>query len=345
MGSGARSPRAQAPPSAGSTSVGGGAQLHNLFVVAPPTNLTSTNDNSVCGQHGGVGAGLACKALLPLGRLALVWDYPSQARILGYRVYRVDAGQKVRIYDQSAGAGARFYVVDPPPSDGYAGACYAVSAYSETEESALSAPFCGAQARLTQTVALAPAATLDVYRFRSSVSSSVAEHNDDATATTPNAAVGFSYTTGKSIGGDQATSTVYRYGMLFDATPVMHRKIVSAKLSFEVESAWRGDSNMTPMTDAPTGHDHSCADVVAEGVAKWWKYTDWIDASPVKSAAAQGPDIALDVTDIVDGWANYAKPNLGLVLIGEEENLKAFTEKSCVSTYSQDSFRLTITYY
>jgi len=52
----------------------------------------------------------------------------------------------------------------------------------------------------------------------------------------------------------------------------------------------------------------------------------------------------LDVTKIVAGWVNDPKQNFGMVLQGEEENLLAYTEKSCVTGYETNSIRLDIKY-
>ncbi len=333
------------------------SDFHPTFGLTAPTQLAQATDPSLCSAHGGFGAGLACKALLPQGRLALIWDYSGGGDVKGFHVYRVDGGQQTLVADQDNGAAVKAYVVDPPPQDGYATACYAVSAYSAVGESALSAPFCGAQARLIQSLTLSPTEAMAVGR-QASISSSSPGLNGSGTTTFVDSAsmVGFNYTTEKRKALvtviDFANNSIHRLGLHFDVSPVMHRRIVSASLELEVASAWQGETNLnvpfrtsTDAGDPPTDHQTSCAAKLATGSARWWQYKDWIDASPQAPASAQGPDVSIDATRIVDGWANSALPNFGLVLIGEEENLGAFTEKSCVTSYVPTSIKLVVKYY
>ena len=335
-----------------------GAEITGEFVLPAPGHLGSATTPADCSAHGGFGAGLACKALLPQGRLALIWDYPAHDDVVGFHIYRVDGGQHLIVADQVNGAAGKAYVIDPPPADGYGAACYAVSAYTASEESQLSAPYCGNQARLIQTVTLTPKETLSVVRASDTTSSSPGMNGSSKTDLVDGLAeVGFSYTTDKRKVGftvaDLAINRIHRLGLHFDIAPILHHHIVSARLEMEVVSAWASDDNIGapwsnyPLSNfsTPTDHSTSCAATLAEGTAKWWKYTDWIKASPALPAAAQGPDVAIDATRIVDGWANDAAPNFGMVLIGEEENLSAFTEKSCVTQYDPSSFKLVIQYY
>ena len=321
-----------------------------LFFLPPPTGLAGADDPAICGAHGGIAAGLACKALLPLGRLALVWDYPARADVVGFHVYRVDGAQRILVADQANGAAVRAYVIDPPPADGYATACYAVSAYSTSQESAVSDAFCGAGARLTQTLTLAPIARLTTFLETNTTSSGLNNGSRVLHDTDDRPLVGDWHETDKNSFGDFAGNAAYRLGLYFDITPVMHRRIRSARLQFEVDSAWNGDGVIhapgphMQAADVPTDHQTSCAAVLSEGTARWWNYKDWILDSPVKSAAAQGPDIAIDVTDIVNGWANSARPNFGFVLKSDDENMAAFTEKVCVTQYVPASFQLVIQY-
>jgi hypothetical protein len=62
-----------------------------------------------------------------------------------------------------------------------------------------------------------------------------------------------------------------------------------------------------------------------------------------------GRTVSYDVKDIVIGWVNNFANNSfdfpkGFVLKGEEENLTAFTEKSCVTRYVPGSIRLEVTF-
>ncbi len=320
------------------------------FLLPPPSGLTNADDPKICGAHGGVGAGLACKALLPLGRLALVWEYPARTDVIGFHIYRVDGDQHALVAEQSNGAAVKAYVIDPPPEDGYAAACYAVSAFSASQESSASSPFCGAQARLAQTLSLSPTAVMSSWMGSSSSSTGVSNGSTIRRDVDNRPSVGFQHSTQKNVFGDLASNTAYRLGIYFDISPVMHRKIRSARLQLEVASTWQGKGNIgAPFPhyqarDVPSDHQSSCAAILSEGTARWWNYTEWILDSPVKSAAAQGPDISIDVTDIVNGWANDRRENFGFVLKGEDEDLTAFTERSCVTQYVPASLKLVIQY-
>ena len=56
----------------------------------------------------------------------------------------------------------------------------------------------------------------------------------------------------------------------------------------------------------------------------------------MQPGVATGPDVSYDVTQLVRDWAN-GSPNYGMVLLGDEENLDAFTERGCETTYLNNS--------
>ncbi len=309
-----------------------------------PTSLASATDPTVCSAHGGLGGGLACKALLPKGDLALVWTYPAMAQISGFHVYRVDGGGRTLVATQANGAAATIYIVDPPPADGYANACYAVTAFSPTDESGLSPPFCGGQARLMQTLTLSPTNLRSINRSHGKDENFIAggAATNDKPSGSPD--VGYSHQTRKFTFGDMSSNVIYRLGLLFDLSSVHSRNIVSARLGLETEASWTGAAD--PEHSAASDHSTSCAAVVAVGTAKWWKYTDWIGAAAVlRPGPSQGPDVSIDVTSIVRQWASSPEDaNQGIVLLGEDENLDAFTESTCVTAYVPSSIKLTVIY-
>lgn len=323
------------------------------MTLPAPDHLASTDDPTVCTAHGGLAAGLACKALLPQGRLALVWDYPAGSNVAGFHIFRVDGGQRTLIYDQPNGAAAKAYVVDSPPQGGYASACYAVTAYNVTDESASSTPFCGGQARTVQTLTLAPQywRVATGHHFKDThLGNSENSGRDGQAAQTGQPTVGYSYATHKTVYGDKSLNLVDRLGLKFDVAALVgaNKRIVSARLQMTVDSAWTGsdsvfDTSYNP--HPPSEHRTSCAAKIGDGISYWENYADWIESTVEASpGVVNGPSLSLDVTRFVNAWVNQAHPNYGLVLQGEEENLDAFTEQSCWTTYVPGSIRLQIQY-
>lgn len=315
--------------------------------LTPPTGLTTTVNQTMCSQHGGFGAGLACKALLPQGRIALIWDYGKSNRVKGYNIYRVDNGQQSLVYVQDAGINAKAWVIDPVPEGGYAGACYAVSAYGVKEESKLSSSVCADPTKSIQTLSLAP---ID-WRLGFKINGRGQNLLDQSSlAGVGQPRVGYNYTTFKQNVGafDYNSDSIARVGLRFDLSPIAGRNIHvdSARLLLTVDSSWTGQGNLDA-NGPPNDHETSCTAKIGSGRDYWWdkKRSDWIEGDvELTPGETHGPDVSLDVTKIVGGWANGQR-NFGLVLQGEEENLLAFTEKSCMTVYVTDSIRLEIKYH
>jgi hypothetical protein len=316
-----------------------------------PTDLTNTQDVQTCTQFGGFGAGLACKALLPENRLALIWNYKAPSgQITGFHVYRVDEGQRplmgrTLVGSQTNGPTVKFYIVDPPPPGGYQGVCYAVTAYGAGQESAISPPFCVGAGAVSKTV------TLQATSSRSSV-----QDSDGFTPPNSNLApmafsVGYNHTyTTQSIVvvqiGAYSDDQVYRAGVLFDLSGLAYKKIRSATLHLSVDSAWvwNGGGPIKPTANAVTDHYNSCAANISVGVDRWWQHSDWINATTALSPGpANGPDVTFDVTSIVANWAG-GQPNFGFVLEGANESLTIHSNDGCVSSYVPSSAVLVVQY-
>ena len=301
--------------------------------LATPTGVTGVTDPQLCTQHGGVGAGLACKALLPQGRLAMVWNWKAgETAATGFHIYRVDNGQRSAVGDQGNGGAVTVFIVDPPPADGYTKACYAVTAFGGGQESDLSTPYCPGAGSTVQTASLRPTVLRSSTRIKSS---NIDTQVDSSVSGAIN--VGYSYHTDKTNLGsdDNWTNFAWRAGLLFDVSQAVNRKIISAHLKLSVAQAWvwSGEPQLVPEVSSPTDHSTSCAAKIAVGVDHWWNNNDWIDATTALTPGLyKGPDFSMDVTAIVSGWANRGT-NYGFVLEGEEENLSAFTEKGCATYY------------
>jgi hypothetical protein len=144
---------------------------------------------------------------------------------------------------------------------------------------------------------------------------------------------GFKYTTIKSIAGDEFDNWVYRGAFVFDLGPMAGRVLQKATLHLRVSN-----------TEVQSGYDNlrSCGDELGTGKASWWAGSDWIEADWVDSTIGTGPKADVDVTQEVRSWMN-GKPNWGFVLRSQQENINAFTEAKCISTY--DPPTLTVEYF
>ena len=149
---------------------------------------------------------------------------------------------------------------------------------------------------------------------------------------------GYEYTTYHDFQGDCNDDSASRGAVYFDVSSLRGKTIVSAGLNLTVDSSTVG-------TDYHTDHFTSCAARLGTGQASWWNYTDWIDGGVVlQPGESQGPNVAYNVTQIVQSWAS-GTPNFGIVLFGAEENFNAFTEKSCMTTYVSGSVGLEVKFY
>ncbi len=346
-----------------STLAGSPAQIAVDLSLKAPTGLAATNDQTVCTQHGGFAAGLACHALLPQGRLALVWSYGKDNRVKGYRVYRVDGGQQSLVYTQDGGVDAHSWVVDPLPHGGYAGKCYAVSAYGTSEESKPSAAACLDPDQSIQKLSFSPLQIRQYYKVNR-------KGRDPADGTLDRLyAVGYNYTTTKSVNVsvnpyngvgvalDDYVNNISEVGVLFDDDALLftsqghlrNAHILSAKLLLTVDGSWT-QANIHFPDDAPNEHQTSCIARIGAANNFWWSDRQWVQSyAELAPGIVYGSTVSYDVKNIVSGWIDKLASNpfdvpKGFVLKGAEENLTAFTEKSCVTRYVAGAMRLEVTF-
>jgi hypothetical protein len=346
----ARVPPAQLPAPAPipDDTLHGGARFPLASLDLPaPTNLTNTNDYAQCTKHGGFGAGLACKASLPGGSMALIWQYPAQQKVIGFHVYILNVASPDKLLVDTQALGATTTIAIEAPQYPNPDRCYAVTAYTASQESDLSNLFCQSGGiHLMQKTDLAAAT------WRSSALLNITKTNETArTPVTP--MVGYSYATTKGTlaSGDFYQNFAMRTGVMFDVTPFGSQHIVSATLKLEVNRTWTNRFFLTETGAAsddslPDSHAKSCIAKILQGGDRWTKNGDWIEdgALIAETGVSDGPDITVDVTKIVRAWAS-GQENRGIVLEGEEENLTAFTEKACVTQYFPESLQLEIVSY
>jgi hypothetical protein len=117
--------------------------------IAPPANRRSVASGPDCGAHLGTIGALVCPDMMKSGDLLLIWDWqPGDGpdEIDGSRIYTGDginvqtgayAGQLLATRPNKGVT--LFDVPKPPGGRGYAGNCYAVTAYAGSRESKPSA--------------------------------------------------------------------------------------------------------------------------------------------------------------------------------------------------------------
>jgi len=328
-------------------------------VVPAPTGLQSTLDPQVCGAHAGL-AGFICLATIPAGYLTLVWDWsPSAqfAQIDGYKIYRVDSGQRTVVGTQSAGITLNAF---QQPAAGFPGQCFAVSAYNGASESTLSSPFCPTGGSTTQTISL-PATpqrnSEEEHGYQTGMF--VAFHDrlrSEGEAKPSGFQVGFASATshGGLLGSDSSVNIAWRYALLFDTAGLTGRTIYHASLKLHVSKSlvFRPDETTWARFYAPAANADprdvlvSCATNVGIPGEAWWQTQTWLTAdfgTGVAPGRIRGPEVSIDVTKIVADWAAGRIDNYGLVLKGESEEMNAFKDDSCLTRFANPV--LEVAYY
>ncbi|MGH7488585.1 MAG: hypothetical protein ACREMY_23745, partial [bacterium] len=218
------------------------------LLLPAPTGLRSTTDVAECGRHAAVfGGGIVCTAVLPKGQLVLVWDWNGVGKLDGYRIYQVDNGLHATVGMQAPGKDITLFVV-PPPSNGYTGKCYAVTAYMGDQESDLSNVFCTEGGSLVQTVTLSPQHSKSIQRFAFHASGVLLPADDPPQMLSRPFSVGYIYTSDVSKLGDNSSTNIARTGLYFDMSGVMHKSIRAARLKLTVGTTIIGGSYGQPQT-------------------------------------------------------------------------------------------------
>lgn len=142
----------------------------------------------------------------------------------------------------------------------------------------------------------------------------------------------------------------YRAGLHFDVSKLVGHKVAKAVLSLRIfRTHHRG------VHSNPDYYDHvsTCGTVIATGKSQWWTYSDQIDFGPptVQVLPSTTSDLKIDVTEIVRSWVAGPDSNFGLVIMGDNEDLGAYTETICQTQYvhsdpgGDGAPTLTIDYY
>jgi hypothetical protein len=315
--------------------------VYGIGRLAPnaPKGMAATQDQQTCAQHMTWIGGLACQTGLSTGALALVWNSGDCERCFdGYHVYRVDSGHHDLLQTQpdKSITGTLFKREDGP----FEGRCYAVSSYSAKGDSEDSNAACIGGGQVQHTDTFTPTNQRSSYGLRqgSSGLTGAASSGVSFNGTNPGGEliVGFRYTTEKFAFGDSFYNRINRMGLLFDLSTLSGKTVTKAILHLYVDHTETGGSYAVD-------HSTSCAKRIGQGVDRWWQYNEGIAGNPGLAVNdTGGPDVTIDVTAFVQGWAHNT--NFGLVLYGAEENLNVFTENSCKTWYTNAS-SLEVTHY
>jgi hypothetical protein len=318
-----------------------------VFTVLPPApdSLTNTTDPPTCTNHAGMGGGLSCLALIPKGDLALIWNWSPVKGVPaldGYKVYRVDGGQHTLIYTQANGKDVTLALV-PPPSDGFNGKCYVVTAYVGKGESHDSSYFCAGGYQggpIVESFNLTPnnQRTVD-HHYTYTGFGPGCGLSTVGTGPNPGLWVGFSHVFDSSAGVtcyedtfvDQ-TAVSFNLGAAGIILRNPKASVQSATLTFQrtdgtntsclaglrlATADWTGAKDLIPNTDyyknIPTGNGVS---VNAGGVT------------------ISGSNYSFAVSKPIDDWAKDVSPNYGWVLTGGNEDTSGFHDNNrCESSY------------
>jgi len=324
-------------------------QLHEDTLPAP-TNLAATTDEPTCSQHGGLGAGLACKAVFPAGQLVLVWSWPGHAALTGYRIYQVNANARQLVGSQTQGDGKApytIYIFQNVPAAGYGNACYVATAYSGDSESPQSAQFCIGSHSVVQTATLAPAQMRSISIVTSATQTTDSGWGMVSGNTTTTINENLVANSLPVVGFNSTGYSLARTGVDFDLTPYMYKTIKSARLNMSVTTSV---TNTPPDGPNLTDHYTSCIAQIGIGLDQWWTFSDWIDVAVVQPNAQQmGPEVSFDVTPIVQKWAS-GSPNNGFVLMGAADagsmNVNSLPSgaANCLTVYRADDIKLVVEY-
>jgi hypothetical protein len=322
-----------------------GVGLKMPAVLPIPTHLASTTNPPTCTQHGGLGGGLACDALLGQGQLALIWNFkPNQDAVTGFHVYRVDGGGHSLVATQPDGPTVTVAFLGTPPAGGFQSACYSVAAYNSGGDGGVSAPFCpGAQSTLCQM--LSPSTGMSMILCPQAM----------MTWAPPGSTV----RSVLSVGGTASEAT--SQGLLIFDVPVFdsnRTQLVSARLQMRVARSDVG--SQADGSDAQRDSTTSCVAYIFEDTNVWWDPTRNVAPAPASgpfntatgpsapgpvNIQQPGPNVSFDVTSIVTDWFGTGIFNFGFVLYGQSMPFgggQSSGPNYCTTTYDPSSVVLVL---
>ena len=324
--------------------------------LAAPTNLRTTNDLAECRNAAGGGfAGFACAAWMNTKAYVLMWNWSNApcpqskncpSTVDGFQVYDAGTGKPL-------GNLALAHVQGFPQNAGSSNGCYFVRASLGTNQSASSQTLCVNSGMAStpkqignQYLTLQPAHIQTSYEQWGNGTGILGTTFMKNQQTYPGTVdVGFKYHAWENNSGDVGWNEFKRGAAYFDLSPILGSMLRHAFLNLHVASSVIG-SRYQPNSSA------SCIGKIGFAEKDWWDYADWIEGSWFTDISrSAGPNVSVEVTNQVRQWLGGSvasviagpQPNYGFVFRGEDENLHAYTDDSCLTHY--DIISLNVTYY
>jgi hypothetical protein len=298
-----------------------------------------------CAQHGGSAGSFACYIALPAGKLVLVWDYPFAGPIDGFNVYSADVSSGVGNMQMYQKGGPKPLATQHDPSlhlevldAPRPGACYAVTAFHASEESNRSVRLCIGQGGVAKNISLQPnrigTMVADWYYY---VSEEVWKQSNEQPFIRDLLDLNVGYTHVASLWRDQAhtqvsqwTNSLYRGYAYFVTSALNGHTIAQAKLRLQATSG--GQTCLAYWGAA----------------AQFWSPGDRLGSNGAAMGGSNlmGPNLDLDVTPIVQQWANVPASNNGFMLAPEQSEViyqMIILSSTCLTHFQSPT--LDVTYY
>lgn len=146
--------------------------------------------------------------------------------------------------------------------------------------------------------------------------------------------------------GYEARNEFYRSGLRFEVPHVISRPILKATLNLRIYKTHVRGTHSNPDYNNAT---RSCAIKAASAKSRWYSTGSFNDfGDPVVAVLPSGTqDMHIDITPLARSWATHPETNFGLIMLGENEDLKAYTETICQTQFvhaGDGAPTLTVTY-
>ena len=321
--------------------------------VAAPTNLKTTTDPGVCGDHvAPLFGALICGAALKDGDLILVWDYSDASKVDGFRIFNTTGGAHTQIDTQSGMTGKALKIKAADAKS----MCFVVRAYKGAIESADSNSTC------TPAIGLVNFSTVNLPMTGYHWNYHFSHEWENATYCFYSRGLGPSFSPSGSqilVGfedfWDPGTNPfpcwekidhAYRTAISFDMGPLAGKKLWNATLTFT------NQKTVATIFGAPA----TCLSEIMLGNSDWSGATDliqgdsYLDLPTGTGVNVNNPTVhitnstayKIDVTDAVRSWLNGSRPNFGFVFRGPRENY-AKDNDQCGSFFGD--IKLTVEYF
>lgn len=288
--------------------------------LPPPVSLTQAFTKDVCQAHGGTAGSIACYIGLPAGKVALVWDYPYSNPIDGFNLYRTGNGAPAPMtihmltapkpIATQADPSWKFAVIDPPAP----GACFGVTAYHGTDESKQSVRFCLGPGGVPQVVSLNPdrvGTMVEDWWYRLDTEVWKQSNTQPFVRDLLSISVGFTHT--PNLWRDQAHTEISEYQNSlfrgyahFNTAALSGHHIAQAQLHLIAGQTQGVSGGQTCLANYGTAD-------------RLWNPGDKLHStSSFGGSRYQGPELRLDVTSIVQGWADSPGSNNGFTLDSDQ---------------------------